>query len=87
VGGAVSLALTAERDALVAAKKESSRRSVRLHLEYHPQDPSSRELQKIWRSKVSYPYGETPIYGNSQTQRTPQSVLINWLSLIVGPSI
>ena len=61
----------AERDALVAAKKESSRRSVRLHLEYHPQDPSSRELQKIWRSKVSYPYGETPMRELPNSENTP----------------
>jgi hypothetical protein len=61
----------ADREALVAAKKESSQRSVCLHLDHHPQDPSSRELQKIWRSTVSYPYGETPMRELPNSENTP----------------
>jgi len=42
-------------------KLESSRRRVFLHLPYHPQNPSSREIQDLWRGLVSDPALKTPL--------------------------
>ena len=51
----------AEHEARLAAKQEEGHRSVRFHLEYHPQDPSSKEIQHLWRSEIAYPHNETPL--------------------------
>ena len=44
-----------------AAKKEALERRAYLHLPYHPDNPPSRFVQKIWRRYVAEPQGEKPI--------------------------
>jgi hypothetical protein len=51
----------AERKAAKEAKLNANRRSVRFHLQYHPQDPPSKELQRLWRDQVAHPLHETPL--------------------------
>ena len=31
------------------------------HLQYHPEDPPTREIQKLWSNLVSEPPGKTPL--------------------------
>jgi len=31
------------------------------HLQFHPNDPTSREIQSIWRDTIAEPEGETPL--------------------------
>ena len=38
-----------------------SRNQVYFHLQYHPEDPPSSEIQKIWREYVSHPTDESPL--------------------------
>ena len=52
----------AEHEARRSAKKEENHRQVRFHLEFHPQDPSSWEIQQLWRSEIAHPYNETPLH-------------------------
>ena len=40
---------------------EQARRRVFFHLQYHPQNPPSREIQRLWREHVAYPPGEKPL--------------------------
>jgi hypothetical protein len=39
----------------------ASKRQVYLHVPYHPNNPSSRELQRLWRTTVSNPRGKKPL--------------------------
>ena len=38
-----------------------SKRQVYFHLQFHPEDPPSRDLQRLWRDFVSHPAGERPL--------------------------
>ncbi len=40
---------------------DSSKRRVFLHLPYHPNDPTSKEIQRLWRHHVMTPPGDTPL--------------------------
>lgn len=42
-------------------KLEAGRRRVFLHVPYHPQNPSSRVIQDLWRRHVSAPALKTPL--------------------------
>ncbi len=37
-------------------------RRVFLHLPYHPANPSSKSIQKLWHDMVATPNGQTPLY-------------------------
>ena len=39
----------------------AAKRRVFLHLPFHPNDPSSQEVQRLWRDFVSHPPGEAPL--------------------------
>jgi hypothetical protein len=38
-----------------------SQNQVYLHLQFHPQDPPSHAIQRLWREQVSHPTGELPL--------------------------
>ena len=43
------------------AKAEESKRRVFLHLPYHPNDPPSSTVQRLWREHMLHPIGLTPL--------------------------
>ncbi len=43
-------------------KKEAHHRRVFLHLPYHPANPSSKVIQKLWASNMASPHGQTPLH-------------------------
>eukprot|EP00956_Cyclotella_meneghiniana_P014720 scaffold22143_cov41-Cyclotella_meneghiniana.AAC.11 len=51
----------AETKQMAKDKWKQSRKQVFFHLQYHPEDPQTREIQKLWRDLVSDPPGETPL--------------------------
>ena len=51
----------AERAARKAESKEASSRQIYFHLQFHPQDPPSKELQRLWKECISEPPGEDPL--------------------------
>jgi hypothetical protein len=46
----------------IAEKNRLSRERVFLHLPFHPRDPRSRQIQKLFRSTVLSPPGEPPLW-------------------------
>jgi hypothetical protein len=38
-----------------------SQNQVYLHLQFHPEDPPSHAIQRLWREQVSHPPGELPL--------------------------
>ena len=38
-----------------------SKKQIFLHLQYHREDPQSRNIQKLWTDLVSHPAGDTPL--------------------------
>ena len=51
----------AEREQLRKQKWIDSHNQVFFHLQYHPEDPRSSEIQSLWRELVSQPDNETPL--------------------------
>ncbi len=43
-------------------KDTAHHRHVFLHLPYHPANPSSKSIQKLWRDLVATPNGQTPLH-------------------------
>lgn len=50
----------ADRDARKAAKAEEARRRVYFHRTYHPQGPTSREIQRLFEEEILRPLGRKP---------------------------
>ena len=50
-----------EHEALRKRKHDDSNHQVYFHLQYHPSDPPSRKIQRLWRDFVSEPAGEQPL--------------------------
>jgi hypothetical protein len=50
-----------ERERVKQQKALDAHNQVFLHLQYHPNDPQSRDIQRIWREQVLQPEGETPL--------------------------
>jgi hypothetical protein len=50
-----------EHDRLRISKEAKSSDQVFFHLQFHPDDPPSRDIQSIWREQVSHPPGEAPL--------------------------
>eukprot|EP00956_Cyclotella_meneghiniana_P000734 scaffold786_cov37-Cyclotella_meneghiniana.AAC.2 len=48
-----------EREHVRQQKSLDAHNQVFLHLQYHPNDPQSRDIQRIWREQVLQPEGET----------------------------
>ena len=44
-----------------AEAKEASSHQIYFHLQFHPQDPPAKELQRLWREFISEPPGEDPL--------------------------
>ena len=59
-------------------KLEESRRKVFLHLPYHPQNPSSKEIQNLWHCFVAAPPLKTPLncIENNNGYRIPIDQLV-----------
>lgn len=51
-----------EKERLRKLKKIASNKQIYFHLQYHPEDPPSREIQKIWQEHVSHPSDDTPLH-------------------------
>ena len=51
----------AQRKHLKDLKQEESKRRVFLHLPFHPNDPSSKQLQKVWKETMGSPSGLKPL--------------------------
>jgi hypothetical protein len=51
----------AEHNAMRINKQRAARRQVYFHLEFHPDDPPSHEIQSLWREYVAEPPGQRHI--------------------------
>jgi hypothetical protein len=51
-----------EKERLRKLKKISSNKQIYFHLQYHPEDPPSRDIQKIWKEHVSHPADDAPLH-------------------------
>ncbi len=49
-------------------KGEGQRQRVFLHLPYHPANPSSKSIQKLWNNCVAIPKGQPPLHGMTNNQ-------------------
>ena len=52
---------TEYRKHLQNKKEEESRQRVFYHLPYHPDNPPSSTIQRLWRKHVSHPIGQIPL--------------------------
>ena len=50
-----------EHNAMRIKKQRAARRQVYFHLEFHPDDPPSHEIQSLWREYVAEPPGQRHI--------------------------
>ncbi|KAL7502226.1 hypothetical protein ACHAXN_000240, partial [Cyclotella atomus] len=50
-----------DRERLSKLKSIDSQNQVYFHLQFHPEDPPSRDIQRIWQEHVSHPKNETPL--------------------------
>ena len=53
-----------ESDMELLEKKKwiKSNKQIFFHLQYHPEDPPSRDIQKLWTDLVAEPTGERPLH-------------------------
>ena len=52
---------TEEHERLRLSKESTSSDKVFFHLEFHPENPPSRDIQSLWREHVSHPPGAAPL--------------------------
>jgi hypothetical protein len=50
-----------QRLALIEEKKQAAKRQIYFHLQFHPEDPSSSVIQRLWREHIFAPVGEDPL--------------------------
>jgi hypothetical protein len=50
-----------QRLVLIEEKKQAARRHLYFHLQFHPDDPSSSAIQRLWRENIFSPPGEDPL--------------------------
>ena len=50
-----------ERKQLKQQQWKDAHNQVFFHLQFHPNDPTSRDIQTLWRDTVAEPEGETPL--------------------------
>ena len=43
-------------------KRSDSQNRIYLHLQFHPEDPPSSQLQQLWKECILSPNGEPPVY-------------------------
>ena len=63
-----------EHERLKQQKNTDSHNQVFLHLQYHPDDPSTREIQQLWQELVLQPKGETPLPDMQNSDGVPVGV-------------
>ena len=51
----------AEHEEARRLKQAEAQQQIYFHLQYHPEDPPSREIQKLWRDYVSHPADDLPL--------------------------
>eukprot|EP00956_Cyclotella_meneghiniana_P010187 scaffold14066_cov40-Cyclotella_meneghiniana.AAC.4 len=51
----------AEHEEARKLKQAEAQQQIYFHLQYHPEDPPSREVQKLWRDYVSHPADDLPL--------------------------
>jgi hypothetical protein len=49
-----------EHEAILREKKSKGEKQLYFHLQYHPEDPKSRDIQELWTEYVSHPPRELP---------------------------
>ena len=64
----------AEREAIKKQKGKDARNQLFLHLQFHPDDPSTRNIQKLWQELVLQPKGETPLPDMENADGVPVGV-------------
>ena len=42
-------------------KQAEAQQQIYFHIQFHPEDPPSREIQKLWRDYVSHPSDDLPL--------------------------
>ena len=52
---------TEEKQQLHMQKQADAHNQIFLHLQFHHDDPQSRDIQRIWREQVLQPEGELPL--------------------------
>ena len=50
-----------EKKQLHMQKQADAHNQIFLHLQFHPDDPQSRDIQRIWREQILQPEGELPL--------------------------
>ncbi len=50
-----------EHDTHRQTKQSKTDHTIFLHLQYHPQDPTARDLQQIWQETIATPPNDTPL--------------------------
>jgi hypothetical protein len=67
-----------DKERLCKLKKIASNKQIYFHLQYHPEDPPSRDIQKIWKEHVSHPADDAPLHHcyNLDKQRVGFSKLV-----------
>jgi hypothetical protein len=60
-------------------KEAANRQRVFLHLPYHPANPSSKAIQKLWARRVAMPPGQLPL--NQLTNEQGYSIPIEQLTI------
>ena len=51
----------AEKEARRQKKLLESQSQIYFHLQFHPEDPPSRDIQKLWKEHVANPSGDVPL--------------------------
>eukprot|EP00956_Cyclotella_meneghiniana_P041385 scaffold225046_cov56-Cyclotella_meneghiniana.AAC.2 len=64
----------AEREAIKKQKGKDAHNQLFLHLQFHPDDPSTREIQKLWQELVLQPKGEIPLPDMENADGVPVGV-------------
>ena len=66
------------RNELPHRKSTSSERQLFYHIQFHPEDPPSKEIQRVWRETVSHPEGEPELSSmdNQFKQKVGKSKLV-----------
>lgn len=52
-------------------RKHAAKRRVFFHVKYHPQDPTSQEIQRLWQQHVANPPGKLPLATLENYQGAP----------------
>ena len=63
-----------EREYMKQQKSKNAHNQLFLHLQYHPDDPSTRDIQKLWQDLVLQPKGETPLPDMENADGVPVGV-------------